>query len=1096
MDPVISTLFPTYKIGSDGFSWWIGQVENVDDKKGGGRVQVRIVGQHHREGDITPTTDLPWAHVMLPANIPYSTGTSSGASNLKVGCWVVGCYLDVDCQKPLIMGSIAHTPGSTYKEDAEFDPSAVTLGLKRTTDPKVKPTANRSADEQKGRRENGSNADGGPAAVKKLNKTKGVIPMVAALKGEESDTNPTGGKVCVKVADPNCDAKDLGTSIKKVISEILKNSQNSGGNLGSYYVGKVNGELYDAAAIPRKYINKINRIVVSFGTRIKKEIVFNIRSAIESLIKLVMGVEAATEGAKLAADKAKAPDESLEKPKEKGNFIKKAIDVFNQILNELGCSFTKTLDDLIKYIVDLIMEYLLDAFSAAFCLIDNIVTQITKYLNSAFESLINAVLGPLEGLLSGFENFGNIIGGLIKNVLDFLNISCTGLSDKCNKNQTECSDGSSDDKKENDEDFLDRILKEIEGGSLTGNDLSGTNVPRVVCDEAKTNGGRKETSVQVKGGVLNQPIQTSYVSTTTIIPDIPLSLGTFPSGYENLPVANPAGLGYDRDSYTPYKLVASPDKLKLGGIATFDLTGPERNSVLEVEILSSSDIFSEAFAEYEPCLVESGDGLAVGLEIQIRRDAAGVPSAIIVNPGTGYLVGMIFTLPYSKIGGTSGDDDIEIKITKVGQQLTYRMFGDARDKRLIDTNIYDEYRTFTYSEPISFVFPTRIVPDTSSPSIIGLEIIGQRASDSIILWEELPEEIFADTTLIQEEKSVELTTEKDSYVEGSSVTFIVNTIGYPDGSEFTWKISGDVDFTDYIEYDDNVVTNNGSGSFLILLNDDGVSDNSEVMLVVLYDSNDVPVAFKQITILDKDSTGAATGVVQEDTFVLTSTSTQEDLDNYLATVDTSIVRDFGDFTVNLPPDLGAVNIPERSGEPVEFLPPQFGDPIVDSDGSIISIPVTYPGNRSYQIAPKLVITGAGYGASAIPLLDEDGFLTEVRVTKIGVGYVPNIPEENGVNCIIDSFTVIRPGFGYTSSPTIYIDGDPDIAEVVINTDGFITGARVLNRDKSFDTIPEIIITGGGGFGGFVLPSLVCLPPEELRTKGYVKIGTGNYIDCP
>ena len=48
MDQSLSSLYPIHKIGSDGFSWWIGQVETnkKDDPKRSGRYRVRIIGQH------------------------------------------------------------------------------------------------------------------------------------------------------------------------------------------------------------------------------------------------------------------------------------------------------------------------------------------------------------------------------------------------------------------------------------------------------------------------------------------------------------------------------------------------------------------------------------------------------------------------------------------------------------------------------------------------------------------------------------------------------------------------------------------------------------------------------------------------------------------------------------------------------------------------------------------------------------------------------------------------------------------------------------------------------------------------------------------
>ena len=78
MDPVLSTAYPVNKIGADGLSWWIGQVESYaegdnrgapssKDPKKSGRYRVRIVGRHLKDCNATPSDQLPWANVMMPA---------------------------------------------------------------------------------------------------------------------------------------------------------------------------------------------------------------------------------------------------------------------------------------------------------------------------------------------------------------------------------------------------------------------------------------------------------------------------------------------------------------------------------------------------------------------------------------------------------------------------------------------------------------------------------------------------------------------------------------------------------------------------------------------------------------------------------------------------------------------------------------------------------------------------------------------------------------------------------------------------------------------------------------------------------------------
>ena len=124
MDQVLSQLIPTQRLGSDGFNWWVGQVEGTaaDEKnnKGGYRFKVRIVGDHPKSKEILDTKDLPWANVMMPVNVPFMPGNVGGAHpQLIKGCWVVGFYLDNDKQKPIIMGSIGQTPGATTVSKSE-----------------------------------------------------------------------------------------------------------------------------------------------------------------------------------------------------------------------------------------------------------------------------------------------------------------------------------------------------------------------------------------------------------------------------------------------------------------------------------------------------------------------------------------------------------------------------------------------------------------------------------------------------------------------------------------------------------------------------------------------------------------------------------------------------------------------------------------------------------------------------------------------------------------------------------------------------------------------------------------------------------------
>ena len=175
--------------------------------------------------------------------------------------------------------------------------------------------------------------------------------------------------------------------------------------------------------------------------------------------------------------------------------------------------------------------------------------------------------------------------------------------------------------------------------------------------------------------------------------------------------------------------------------------------------------------------------------------------------------------------------------------------------------------------------------------------------------------------------------------------------------------------------------------------------------------------------------------------------------------------------------------------------PESGEIITNNDGGVLEIPILNSGDR-FTERPTVFITGNGYGATGEVLLDNDGFAKEVRITDPGFGYKINTPSTASKECIIDSFTMISPGKGYTSVPTVFVGKSKDIAEAQINTDGQVIAVRIKDRTVTFEEYPEIIISGGSGIGARFIPSFVCLDPDARVELGSAKVGTGSYIDCP
>ena len=93
-------------IGQDGFVWWIGVVEDVNDPLTLGRCKVRCFGYHPAKStNQVPTEDLPFALTIHPLNTPNLYASP------KVGEWVFGFFLDsLSAQEPAILGYLPAIP--------------------------------------------------------------------------------------------------------------------------------------------------------------------------------------------------------------------------------------------------------------------------------------------------------------------------------------------------------------------------------------------------------------------------------------------------------------------------------------------------------------------------------------------------------------------------------------------------------------------------------------------------------------------------------------------------------------------------------------------------------------------------------------------------------------------------------------------------------------------------------------------------------------------------------------------------------------------------------------------------------------------------
>lgn len=1208
MDPALSSLFPIHQIGSDGFSWWIGQIESNknEDPKNSGRYKVRIVGQHLKSGESTPTAQLPWAQVMLPVTTPFSDGGKTGASvGLNLGNWVVGFYVDNDKQKPIIMGSIGHTAGATKLENVEEDPNpgGTEKGFTTYKDETANPNLSQPMGSDK-KRNGDQPADSTTAEEENLTKPgdAGEIPaavpaqMPGAFLGlfaEASATNPTGNKVCVEIANPNCGSEnDLKGGLTKIIGDMLRDTQQSGGNLGTFYVSQVNGELNSYIDSGMEYVNKAVLLVKSFVSRVKGEIVKLVREGVDQLVELILYTDATDELGNTTTGPV-APDLGVEPfapigPKE--SRLKPILDSINDVLDDLGCEMADFTDRIASWLTDLLLGYLMDAYSNAACLVDNLVDGVLNQLLAFIEELLGKVLGPLAEILGALASPLDIIGNAINKVLNLLGISCDGVAAGCEKTTKECVDCGTND---NEEDWLDKLLAELSDGPQDGSTY--------VCDEAKNTSALDslpDTNVIFVGGTYPTPEQD------------PNDLDTAPE--DMLITYTCADVEVTEGEQAIFTItragnVAKPSSLTmsiLGGTAT---EGEDYAKIFSGSSLGFAPGATEktiVFETYKDTTTEGEETFFIKLEPNMT------PTDMITSfPG-----GNVYKCTISDFDDSTGNSPdtpvpgvppipfVPPTLTTTADVVVSSPVGDTNPivpeySVTTDKTFYKEGETITYTIITSNVvnlgpYTYTLEGDIDSADVVGgltgtfnlgedgTAVVEVEIATNTDVDDNQLESItffltgtpaYADAFILGANDSLgsqpvwSVTSDVNYVREGETVTFTVGALNIPDGTNFTYKLEGNITRRDIVGYrlqssvdvDANPLQIiDGQCVIPLTIAEDGLTEDKEQFDFVLVsyvdeDGNDVAIENVSTRIVIPteiliDEAITPTFRVEADKFqyregetivyTVTTTNisngtllqytlfgdnvTKEDFDSdtlfgtftvienqakiYINVADdrvsegdeivTFLINGTGAFTDIMIQDENVTDDPVivNPKKPC-FDKPRAGKPITDSNGAIISIPIIEQG-CPYVFPPKVIITGPGYGASGIPLLDDKGKVSEIRVTRTGRGY--NLNQNPELRCVIDSYTIISPGQGYTSTPDVYVDGVAGRAFAVIDERGYVISVQPTDRTSTWNEIPRVRIIGGGGAGARVLPSISCLDTKTYEDQGYAKIGTGKYVDCP
>ena len=107
--------------GEDGFIWWHGVVEDIDDPLRLGRCRVRCIGFHTAQKSQIKTEDLPWATPLQSAISAAVSQIGFSPTGLLQGSHVFGFFRDgTEAQMPVILGSFAGIPEEKLPADSGF----------------------------------------------------------------------------------------------------------------------------------------------------------------------------------------------------------------------------------------------------------------------------------------------------------------------------------------------------------------------------------------------------------------------------------------------------------------------------------------------------------------------------------------------------------------------------------------------------------------------------------------------------------------------------------------------------------------------------------------------------------------------------------------------------------------------------------------------------------------------------------------------------------------------------------------------------------------------------------------------------------------
>lgn len=200
-----------------------------------------------------------------------------------------------------------------------------------------------------------------------------------------------------------CGAGKIQDGFAANIADFLKIVQDTNGKVGTKFVNKYTGELFEITGYIQKYVSNISALLRSSLQWIKSIITKYVKKAIDKLVKLIL-----------------QPIKGITK------IVNKVLEA---ALAKIGCSFD-SIDKLIENMLTSLLETLANsAINAVFGCLDTLLDGILNEILSEILSLLNSIIASISSIAGIIGGFGDILGQALSAILDFLGIKCGGAGD-------------------------------------------------------------------------------------------------------------------------------------------------------------------------------------------------------------------------------------------------------------------------------------------------------------------------------------------------------------------------------------------------------------------------------------------------------------------------------------------------------------------------------------------------------------------------------------------------------------------------------------------------------------------------------------------